>query len=72
MVALCSGGSEESVPEMEIGDTRVWRHAGGIVGCSGGTRDVGCLGLRWGTEQTKVYAVNLSLNWARGWEEGTL
>ena len=20
---------------------------------------------------TKVYAVNLSLNWARGWEEGT-
>ena len=21
--------------------------------------------------QSKVYAVNLSLNWARGWEEGT-
>ena len=51
MVALCSGGSEESVPEMEIGDTR-----GGIVGCSGGTRDVGCLGLRRGTEQTRERA----------------
>ena len=27
--------------------------------------------IPWLLAKTKVYAVNLSLNWARGWEEGT-